>query len=191
MVIFQNIGGAIEPNRFKTKLSNFNSTNFGSKAIQVQDLLFGPRNKIFILRAFTNKADALAYNTTLYDNDDVYGSVSTDEYHQYVISANNLATLISQAKIEEYEDFTETFTVSFVRVNQGIIFLYLYMPSSVIKTYHYDPETKELKIVFVSGLIYKYREVPEEIFLRMKGYTSKGAFLNKFIKRNFVFERID
>ncbi|MBK8364902.1 MAG: KTSC domain-containing protein [Bacteroidetes bacterium] len=65
------------------------------------------------------------------------------------------------------------------------------MPSSVIKTYHYDPETKELKIVFVSGLIYKYREVPEEIFLRMKGYTSKGAFLNKFIKRNFVFERID
>ncbi|MBK6400108.1 MAG: KTSC domain-containing protein [Bacteroidia bacterium] len=65
------------------------------------------------------------------------------------------------------------------------------MPSSVIKTYHYDPETKELKIVFVSGLIYKYREVPEEIFLRMKAYTSKGAFLNKFIKRNFVFERID
>ena len=65
------------------------------------------------------------------------------------------------------------------------------MPSSVIKTYHYDPETKELKIIFVSGLIYKYREVPEEIFLRMKAYTSKGAFLNKFIKRNFVFERID
>ena len=65
------------------------------------------------------------------------------------------------------------------------------MPSSVIKTYHYDPETKELKIVFVSGLIYKYREVPEEIFLRMKAYTSKGAFLNKFIKRNFDFERID
>ena len=65
------------------------------------------------------------------------------------------------------------------------------MPSSVIKTYHYDPETKELKIVFVSGLIYKYREVPEEIFLSMKAYTSKGAFLNKFIKRNFVFERID
>lgn len=109
VVIFQNIGGAIEPNRFKTKLSNFNSTNFGSKAIQVQDLLFGPRNKIFILRAFTNKADALAYNTTLYDNDDVYGSVSTDEYHQYVISANNLATLISQAKIEEYEDFYRNF----------------------------------------------------------------------------------
>ncbi|MFZ7115964.1 MAG: tetratricopeptide repeat protein [Bacteroidota bacterium] len=109
VVIFQNIGGALDPVRFKTKLSNYNSANFASKAIEVQDLLFGPRNKIFILRSFKNKAEALSYNTTLFDNDDVYGSVSTDEYHQYVISSNNLAALISQAKVDEYEDFYRNF----------------------------------------------------------------------------------
>jgi len=109
VVIFQNIGGPIDPTRFKTKLSNFNSTNFGSKAIQVQDLLFGPRNKIFVLRSFTNKAEALSYNTMMYDNDDVYGNVSTDNYFQYVISANNLPELIRQMKTEEYEDFYRNF----------------------------------------------------------------------------------
>ncbi len=109
VVIFQNIGGAIDPLRFKTKLSNFNSTNYGSKSIQVQDLLFGPRNKIFVLRSFANKADALSYNTSLYDNDDVYGNVSVDNYQEYVISANNLSELIRQMKTEEYEDFYRNF----------------------------------------------------------------------------------
>ena len=109
VVIFQNIGGAIDPTKYKTKLSNFNSTNYGSKGIQVQELLFGPRNKIFILRSFANKSEALSYNSNLYDNDDVYGNVSTDEYHQYVISANNLSELIRQMKVDEYEDFYRNF----------------------------------------------------------------------------------
>jgi len=65
------------------------------------------------------------------------------------------------------------------------------MPSSVIKHYHFNSDTKELKIVFVSGLIYIYKGVPEAEFIRMKNYTSKGAFLNKFIKGNYQFERID
>lgn len=109
VVIFQNIGGALDPSRFKTKLSNFNTTNFGSKNIQVQDLLFGPRNKIFILRSFSNRTDALSYNSTLYDNDEVYGNVSTDQYQEYVISANNLAELIRQMKTDQYEDFYRNF----------------------------------------------------------------------------------
>lgn len=109
VVIFQNIGGAIDPIRFKTKLSNFNASSFGSKSIDVQDLLFGPRKKIFILRSFPNRVDALSYNAALYDNDDVFGNVSTDEYQEYVISANNLSELIRQMKTDEYEDFYRNF----------------------------------------------------------------------------------
>ncbi len=109
VVIFQNIGGALDPSRFKTRLSDFNTRNFGSKNIQVQDLLFGPRNKIFILREFANRSDALSYNSALYDNDEVYGNVSTDQYQEYVISANNLAELIRQMKTDAYEDFYRNF----------------------------------------------------------------------------------
>ena len=38
------------------------------------------------------------------------------------------------------------------------------MPSSVIGSYRYETESKELTITYVSGLIYCYMEVPEKVF---------------------------
>ena len=37
------------------------------------------------------------------------------------------------------------------------------MPSSVIGSYSYDPEARELTITYVSGLVYRYTEVPEKV----------------------------
>ncbi|SFI67284.1 KTSC domain-containing protein [Kaistella treverensis] len=63
------------------------------------------------------------------------------------------------------------------------------MPSSVIKKYFYKPEQQILTIVYVSGAVYDYLDVPQEIFDDFRAAFSKGTFLNKKIKPNFKYEK--
>jgi hypothetical protein len=64
------------------------------------------------------------------------------------------------------------------------------MPSSVVRKFTYDPTSLTLRIYFVSGKVYDYKEVPEDVYLKMKNYKSKGQYLNFFVKPNYEFEEI-
>jgi hypothetical protein len=55
---------------------------------------------------------------------------------------------------------------------------------------HYDPGSKTLRVIFLSGAIYDYKEVPERIYKNMKTAASKGTFLNREIKGKYDFEQI-
>lgn len=55
----------------------------------------------------------------------------------------------------------------------------------------YNEETETLRIVYVSGMVYDYKNVPWEVYQAMKTSGSKGTFLNKHIKGNFEFEKVD
>jgi tetratricopeptide (TPR) repeat protein len=105
ILIFQNIGGPLNPDRLKNRISDFNSANFGTKALTMQDFLFDHRYKIFVIRNFSNKNEALQYTAAVYDNDNIFGNVNHDAYRLYAISINNLPTLLQQKKTEDYEDF--------------------------------------------------------------------------------------
>ncbi len=65
------------------------------------------------------------------------------------------------------------------------------MPSSVVSAIKHDASSATLRIFFVSGMIYDYKEVPEEIYMEMKTSGSKGTYLNKHIKGQYEFEEID
>jgi len=64
------------------------------------------------------------------------------------------------------------------------------MPSTVISTINYDADTSTLRITFVSGLIYDYKNVPEEIYYALKTSGAKGIYLNQHIKGKYPFEKI-
>jgi len=55
---------------------------------------------------------------------------------------------------------------------------------------HYDKDTATLRIIFVSGLIYDYKNVPEEVYHAMKTSGSKGTYLNKHIKGHYEYEKV-
>lgn len=55
----------------------------------------------------------------------------------------------------------------------------------------YNEETETLRIVYVSGMVYDYKNVPWEVYQAMKTSGSKGTFLNRFIKGNFEFEKVE
>jgi len=64
------------------------------------------------------------------------------------------------------------------------------MPSSVVALTQYFDSTHVLRVIFVSGKIYDYKNVPADIYRAMKSATSKGKYLNKHIKGNYEFEKI-
>jgi hypothetical protein len=55
---------------------------------------------------------------------------------------------------------------------------------------HYDRDTATLRVIFVSGLIYDYKNVPEEVYEAMKAAFSKGTYLNKYIKGHYAYEKV-
>ena len=64
------------------------------------------------------------------------------------------------------------------------------MPSSVISAISYDAATSTLRIIFVSGRIYDYKNVPAQVFNAMKTAFSKGIYFNQYIKDYYPFDKI-
>ncbi len=65
------------------------------------------------------------------------------------------------------------------------------MPSTVISAVRYDPVSATLRIIFVSGMIYDYKNVPAAKYEAMKTAGSKGKYLNKFIKGYYPFKKVN
>ena len=65
------------------------------------------------------------------------------------------------------------------------------MPSTVIDHFSYDTDRNILTIVFLSGNIYAYKDVPEKVYKHMKASPSKGKFFNHAIKDKYTFEKLD
>jgi hypothetical protein len=63
------------------------------------------------------------------------------------------------------------------------------MPSSVIREHHYDPAERRLDILFVSGRLYSYHDVPPDIGLGMARAFSKGEYFNRHIRDRYYFTR--
>ncbi|MBW8360229.1 MAG: KTSC domain-containing protein [Weeksellaceae bacterium] len=63
------------------------------------------------------------------------------------------------------------------------------MPSSVIRKYYYKPELQVLTIIYVSGAVYDYLDVPQDVFDDFRAAYSKGVFLNKNLKPYYQYEK--
>ena len=64
------------------------------------------------------------------------------------------------------------------------------MPSSVVAHIRYDPGTATLRIVYVSDMVYDYKNVPGKVYEAMKNASSKGRYLNRYIKGKYDFEKV-
>lgn len=64
------------------------------------------------------------------------------------------------------------------------------MPSSVIRFFRYSPDTRELKVTFVSGRLYVYEDVPPEVAAAFRQARSKGTYFNREIRDRYVYRDI-
>ena len=64
------------------------------------------------------------------------------------------------------------------------------MPSSVIRFFRYSPDTRELKVTFVSGRLYVYEGVPPEVAAAFGNSRSKGTFFNHEIRARYAYRDV-
>ncbi len=62
--------------------------------------------------------------------------------------------------------------------------------SSNVRTIGYDEQTQTLEVEFVSGWVYQYYGVPQHMYEQMMQASSKGKFLNLYIKNAFPYSRV-
>lgn len=65
------------------------------------------------------------------------------------------------------------------------------MPSTVISSFFYNADARILKIVFVSGMVYNYKNVPKGIYEALQQSTSKGIYFNRNIRGKYEFEKVE
>ena len=63
------------------------------------------------------------------------------------------------------------------------------MPSSVIRSFDYDPVAHRLDVQFVSGRHYSYHDVPAEVAEDMRRAFSKGSYFNRRIRNRYRYTR--
>lgn len=62
--------------------------------------------------------------------------------------------------------------------------------SSSIASIGYDPAARVLEVEFRNGGLYRYRDVPRELFAGFMAAASKGRFFIERIRGKFDFERV-
>ena len=64
------------------------------------------------------------------------------------------------------------------------------MPSTAIRRFAYNPDSRALDVTFVTGRRYRYFAVPCEVAQDFREAFSKGRFFNARIRDHFRFEEL-
>jgi hypothetical protein len=65
------------------------------------------------------------------------------------------------------------------------------MPSTVIRSFDYNADTRKLAVIFRSGRQYLYLDVPPDVYEGLKISREKGVFLNTHIRNQYAYVRGD
>lgn len=62
--------------------------------------------------------------------------------------------------------------------------------SSNVESIGYDEGTQILRVKFITGGIYEYKNVPPMEFEQLKNCSSVGSYLNRNIARIYPYEKV-
>ncbi|MEO8314266.1 MAG: KTSC domain-containing protein [Pseudomonadota bacterium] len=65
------------------------------------------------------------------------------------------------------------------------------MPSTVIRTFSYDVNSRRLIVEFLSGRRYAYFNVPPDVYADMRSARSRGSCFNQKVRDQFSFSRLE
>jgi hypothetical protein len=64
------------------------------------------------------------------------------------------------------------------------------MPSTVIRSFSYEPGKGRLVIEFLSGRRYAYFNVPPEIQAGLRSASSRGSYFNTWVRDRYSWSRL-
>jgi hypothetical protein len=66
-----------------------------------------------------------------------------------------------------------------------------FMPSTAIRRFEHDPASGRLRVTFVSGAVYEYEAVPDDVVAAFRAAPSRGRFFSLNIRDRYPFRRCD
>lgn len=65
------------------------------------------------------------------------------------------------------------------------------MPSTVIRSFDYRADARELEVIFVTGRRYVYCEVPPQAAAALRSAFSKGRHFNAHVRDHYPFRKLE
>lgn len=63
--------------------------------------------------------------------------------------------------------------------------------SSNLDSVRYRESTRTLDVRFGSGSVYRYESVPSEVVQRLLDAESKGQYFHRYIRKNYIYSRVN
>jgi hypothetical protein len=65
------------------------------------------------------------------------------------------------------------------------------VPSTVIRTFKYEPDSNRLLIQFQSGRRYAYFDVPPDVYAALRRANSRGSYFNKWVRDRYPYAQLE
>jgi hypothetical protein len=62
--------------------------------------------------------------------------------------------------------------------------------SSTVASFGYVQQTETLEVEFLNGTIYQYYNIGADVYEQLKTASSKGQFLNAYIRNSYPYSRV-
>jgi tetratricopeptide (TPR) repeat protein len=92
-------------NKFKSKLSDFNTESFSTLDISIASLFLDAGHQMVNVKSFDGKAKAMDYFNALSPKKDLFEDLVPGTYHMFVISSENYSIFYKDKNITDYEQF--------------------------------------------------------------------------------------
>jgi tetratricopeptide (TPR) repeat protein len=103
LIIVENGKGDL--NKFKTKLSDFNTLNFSTEDIGISSIFLDITHQLVSIKTFDGKAKAMDYYSTIKAKNELYEDLTPGTYESFIISEENYAIFYKDKNITDYQAF--------------------------------------------------------------------------------------
>ena len=103
LIVVENGKGDL--NKFKAKLSDYNSESFSTADIAITSIFLDITHQMVSVKTFDGKERAMDYFDAIESKKDLYADLEKGTYEAFVISAENYAIFYKDKNIEEYHQF--------------------------------------------------------------------------------------
>jgi tetratricopeptide (TPR) repeat protein len=103
LVIIENGKGDL--NKFKTKLSDFNTESFSTADISISSIFLDITHQLVSVKTFDGKDRAMNYYSSLSSKSELFSDLEKGTYQSFIISAENYTVFYKDKNIGEYQEF--------------------------------------------------------------------------------------
>jgi hypothetical protein len=103
LIIIENGKGDL--NKFKTRLSDFNTMNYSTEDIGISSVLLDITHQLISVKTFDGKAKEMDYYSSIKSKNELFVDLLTGTFQSFIISEENYSIFYKDKNISDYQQF--------------------------------------------------------------------------------------